>query len=218
MMRVVLSTPLVLNRLDRDTRPYNFLLCPLIDSVVGFPSGVDRERFTLIAPFTKDRGAWRSLMCVNVCDGKRFTLAMEQDARASKAVPQTLEYVLRLYLRHAEAKSLAPDGSPSSGDTRGVLLRASIQVGDMLYVGKETDRRWEHGEDLSLVQFRVQEYRPAGGMVVADPSLRARLTSLAMRALMRRTGLSQHTLEATREGRHVRRMTLQRVIAALGCG
>jgi len=79
MMRVVLSTPLVLDRLNRGTRPYNFLLCPLVDTVVGYPKGIDPSQFTLIAPFTKDRDAWLDLTCVNVYDGKTFTLALEQD-------------------------------------------------------------------------------------------------------------------------------------------
>ena len=36
-----------------------------------------------------------------------------------------------------------------------------------------------------------------------------------MRVLMRKTGLSQHTLEAIRHGRKVRHTTLQRLITAL---
>jgi hypothetical protein len=36
-----------------------------------------------------------------------------------------------------------------------------------------------------------------------------------MRELMRMTGLSQHTIEAIRAGKPVRRATLQRVISAL---
>jgi hypothetical protein len=40
-MRVVLSTPLLLDRLNEGTRPYNFLLCPLLDTGVGLPIGVD---------------------------------------------------------------------------------------------------------------------------------------------------------------------------------
>jgi hypothetical protein len=30
MMRVTLSTPPVLDRLNRETRPYNFLFCPIV--------------------------------------------------------------------------------------------------------------------------------------------------------------------------------------------
>ena len=92
-MRVVLSTPLVLARLNRDTRPYNFLFCPLVDSVVGYPRGIDRDQFTLIAPFTKDRERWLELPCINACDGTRFALALNQDLNSTKVVPQTFGYV-----------------------------------------------------------------------------------------------------------------------------
>lgn len=215
MMRVVLSTPLLLDRLNRGTRPYNFLLCPLVDAVVGYPKGVDRNQFTLIAPFTRDRDAWLRLSCINACDGKRFVLALQQDARGSKVIPQTYGYVLRLYPYHAESKSVGPDGSPCSERTRGFLQRASITAGHHHFVGKETDRRWEYGEDLSLLQFKVMEYRPAGRMTVADRALRDKVAASGVRALIRRTGLSQHTLEAIRRGLPVRRATLQRIIAAL---
>ena len=215
MMRVVLSTPLLLERLNRGTRPYNFLLCPLVDAVVGYPKGIDRNRFTLITSFTKDRDAWLRLPCVNICDGKTFDLSLEQDARGSKVIPQTYGYVLRLYPFHAESKSLAPDGSPCSARTRGLLQRASITAGHRHFVGKETDRRWEYGEDLSLLHFKTMEYRPVGRMAVADCALRETVAASGVRTLIRKTGLSQHTLEALRRGQRVRNTTIQRVLAAL---
>ena len=215
MMRIVLSTPLLLNRINRGTRPYNFLLCPLVDAVVGYPKDVDRNQCTLIAPFTKDRNAWARLSCINVCDGKRYELALEQDARSSKIIPQTYGYVLRLYPFHAESKSLSPDGSPCSARTRGLLQRTSITAGQRHFVGKETDRRWEYGEELSLLQFKVMEYCPAGRMTVADRALRKRVANAGVRSLMRNTGLSQHTLEAVRHGRKVRHTTLQRLMRVL---
>jgi len=78
------------------------------------------------------------------------------------------------------------------------------------FVGKETDR-WEYGEALSVGHFKAMEYRPAGGMTVADPALRARIVSSGIRPTMRRTGLSQHTLEAVLRGHRVRRTTLRRL-------
>jgi hypothetical protein len=215
MMRVVLSTPLVLDRLNHGTRPYNFLFCPLVDTVVGYPKGIDRNQFTLIAPFTKDGDAWLDLSCVNACDGKEFALALQQDLDCSKVVPQTFGYVLRLYPLHPESKSLAPDGTPCEERSVGLLLRASVTAGHQHYVGKETDRRWEYGEDLSLGQFKVMEYRPAGGMVIPDRAIRARIASTGLRATMRRTELSQHTIEAVLKGRRVRRATLHRLATKL---
>src|SRR6266446_760284 len=59
---------------------------------------------------------------------------------------------------HPEAKSLAPDGTLCKGDTRGLLKRAHIVAGELRYVGKETDRKWEEGDDISVLEFKTTEY------------------------------------------------------------
>jgi len=208
MMRIVLSTPHVLHRLNRSTRPYNFLLCPLIDTVTGYPAGVDPNHFTLITPFTKHREEWTDAECINVCDGKSYRIAPCQSNKLDKVIPQTFGYVLRLYRYHPESKSLAPDGTPCLANTCGLLQRSSVTAVKQRYVGKETDRRWEQGEDLSLVHFTPVEYSPLGKVVVADAALLSEMTKHAMRELMRKTGLSQHTLEAIRRSKPVRSRTL----------
>jgi len=76
------------------------------------------------------------------------------------------------------------------------------------YIGKETDRRWEQGDDLSLVSFTPVEYSPSGKMAVADAALLTEMAKHPMREMMRKTGLSQHTLEAIRRGQNVRHRTL----------
>src|SRR5678815_5032724 len=96
------------------------------------------------------------------------------------------------------SKSLAPDGSPCVARTRGVLQRASVIAGQQHFVGKETDRRWEFGDDLSVLRSKSMEYRPR--TTVADATLRKQVEAAGVRALMRTTGLSQHTLEAVRGG------------------
>jgi hypothetical protein len=153
MMRVTLSTPVVLDRINRRTRPFSFLFCVLVDPA-GYPAGLHRDQCTLIAPFSKHREQWMQLPCVNVQDGREYRLAIQQTPRLDRVVPQTFGAILRLYLLHPESKSLAPDGSPCSMHMRGLLRRASIVAGAHRHVGKETDRRWQHGEDLSLLQFQ----------------------------------------------------------------
>jgi hypothetical protein len=214
MMRIVLSTPYVLGRLDYSTRPFNFLFCPLIDPVAGYAVNVDPDNCTLITAFTKDRKRWAQAECINVRDGKRYRLALTQSSKLDKLIPQTFGYILRLYLCHPEAKSLAPDGTTCAADTRGLLKRASINAGELRFVGKETDRRWTEGEDLSLLTFTAIEYLPSG-KVAADPTLKDEIASAGLRELMRETGLSQHTIEAIRAGKAVRRKTLQRVVQFL---
>jgi hypothetical protein len=191
-----------------DRLPFTFLLCPLIDTVAGYPAGVDPNHFTLITPFTKQRERWLEAECINVCDGKIYRLAASQSAKLDKAIPQTFGYVLRLYPYHPESKSLAPDGTPCSATTRGLLQRAHVAAGKFRYVGKETDRRWEQGEDLSLTTFSPVEYSASGKMAVADAPLLEELSKRPMREMMRKTGLSQHTLEGIRNGKAVRSRTL----------
>src|SRR6266849_5634619 len=138
MMRIVLSTPHVLGRLNYLTRPHNFLFCPLIDPVAGYPANVDPNNCTPITAFTKDRKRWTHAECINIRDGKHYQLALVQGKNLNKLIPQTFGYVLRLYLCHPEAKSLAPDGTTCGADTCGLLKRASIHAGELRYVGKET--------------------------------------------------------------------------------
>jgi hypothetical protein len=118
-----------------------------------------------------------------------------------------------MYPYREESKSLTSDGSPCVARTRGVLQRASVIAGQQHFVGKETDRRWEFGDDLSVLRSKSMEYRPR--TTVADAKLRERVRASGVRTLMRATSLGQHTLEAIRVGKRVRSATIQRVLAAL---
>ncbi|MGA2077172.1 MAG: hypothetical protein ABSH52_27080 [Terriglobia bacterium] len=183
MMRIVVSTPHVLARLKYLTQPYNFVFCPLIDRVGGYPANVDPNNFTPVTAFTRDRGRWSCAECINVHDGKVYRLALRQTTKLDKLIPQTFGYILRLYFCHPESKSLAPDGTACVAGTHGLLKRASIVAGKLRYVGKETDRRWEPGEDLSLFTFKPIEYVPSG-KVTADPTLRYEMAKRGLRELM----------------------------------
>ena len=160
-------------------------------------ANVDLKNFTPITAFTCKRERWLGAECTNVRDGKVYRLALQQNTKLDRLVPQTFGCILRLYLCHPESKSLAPDGTSCQASTRGLLKRTSVTAGQLRYVGKETDRRWELGEDLSLLTFKPIEFVPSG-KVVADQTSRDEIAKQGMRELMRKTGLSQHTIEAIR--------------------
>jgi hypothetical protein len=42
--------------------------------------------------------------------------------------------------------------------TRALLQRAHVTAGELRYVGKETDRKWEEGDDFSVLEFKTTEY------------------------------------------------------------
>jgi hypothetical protein len=69
--------------------------------------------------------------------------------------------VVREYRWHPEAKSLGPDGSKCKARTAGLLKRTPvIAAREFATIGKETNRRWEREEDISLLESDVIEYRP----------------------------------------------------------
>lgn len=105
-------------------------------------------------------------------------------------------------------KSLAPDGTPCSGTTQGLLQRATINVGKIVPVGKETDRRWEQGEDPSMMDSEIYTYEELRKMVVLDVSERKRLSAIGVRRLMRESKLSQAPVSKAIRGEPVRRQTL----------
>jgi hypothetical protein len=216
MMRIAMSTPHVLERLNRATRPYNFVFCPLIDSVAGYPVGVDPEHFTLMTPFTKKLLAWLNADYINIYDGKHYEMALEQTPRLDKVIPQTFGYILRLYPLHPESKSLAPDGTPCIGNTRGLLQRAHVIAARPRYIGKETDRKWDHGEGLTLLTFSPTEFDAVGRMVKADGALIKKLAAVPVKEVVRKTGIDRNTVRKILRGSPVRRATLQRVAFALG--
>ena len=72
------------------------------------------------------------------------------------------------YQEHPEAKSLAPDGAPCEANTNGLLRRGHIVAGEFRYVGKETDRKWEEGDDLSVLEFKTTEYGRARRIVASE--------------------------------------------------
>ena len=82
----------------------------------------------------------------------------EKNPPADVVFPSNFGRLLIEYQEHPEAKSLAPDGTLCKGDTRGLLRRAHIVAGELRYIGKETDPKWEEGDDISVLEFKTTEY------------------------------------------------------------
>jgi hypothetical protein len=169
MMRMTMSTPNVMRHNRPDwLAPFNFFLFPLISDLDGYPAGYDKSNFNFIIPFESDRSRWKSLRGVNLRDERILRLSTYPTLNRSTVVPETFRIILNQYLRHPDAKSLAPGRTACVWNTVGLLKRASIFAKDMIPIGKETDRHWEQGEDPSLVDFKVKEFRKNRKMAVAE--------------------------------------------------
>ena len=83
-------------------------------------------------------------------------------------------------------------------------------------IGKESDKHWEEGEDLSLLDFKTVEYKRKGNAVATDEQL-AGIAKVPKRELMRR-GINQHTLEKICRREPVRAAKLAQCIRMIECG
>ena len=196
MMKLTLSTPHhALKNLAKGplTRPNNFMMLPQISQSL-LPQNVDREKFTLITPFSSKREQWMKSKCINVHDRKSPVYELAEEYDGFRAVPKNFFMLLNAYQNHPEAKSLGPDGNSCDSKTRGLLQRAHIIANwPPIYIGKESDRHWEEGDDLSLLDFKAVQYARKGNAIANDDQLE-QITNIPKRELMRR-GVNQHTLE-----------------------
>lgn len=119
-------------------------------------------------------------------------------------IPDSFRIILNKYLKKPETKSLAPDRTPCVATTRGLLRRAKIVVGRLIPVGKETDRRWEHGDEPSMLDLKIHVYEKQRKMCVADPSERKAWSAIGVSSLMRKSGLHQKTVYKILAGDPVR--------------
>jgi hypothetical protein len=146
-----------------------------------------------ITPMETDRRKWWSLKGINLFGGQSYQIAMSPTGRQNKVIPESFRIILRQYLAKPEVKSLAPDGTPCTGTTQGLLRRTKIVAGRVIPVAKETDRRWEQGEDPSTLDSKIHVYETPRNVCVADPSERKTWSAIGVRRLMREASLSQKT-------------------------
>jgi hypothetical protein len=183
MMKVTLSTPHhALQNLGKCdlTRPHNFMMMPKI-APFGYPPGINPAdpHFTLITRFTDVREEWIKLECINIhdCESPTYRLKFDYTDDGISVSPVNFYQLAESYQNHPEAKSLGPDGKSCEFDTCGLLKRAHIVAGEHIPIGKESDRHWEEGEDISLLEFKARG-------VVSSGSSHVGLFSIGLRQRM----------------------------------
>jgi hypothetical protein len=197
MMRLTITTCNVLEMLGewKIARPYNFLLLPMVDPVLGVAfHRQSNEKVLLVCAFSSKQEQWFDLECVNVHDGKKYKMLNCKKANGTISYnvvfPSQFAHLLIQYQRHPEAKSLAPDGTPCSADTRGLLKRAHVVAGEIRYVGKETDRKWEEGDEISVLEFAATEYGRKG-KVIASMDVKATISRIGINKCARESGFDR---------------------------
>ena len=63
-------------------------------------------------------------------------------------------------------------------------------AGDIRYVGKETDRKWEEGDEISILEFSTTEYGRKG-KVVATKEIKTKIRSIGINKCARESGFDR---------------------------
>jgi hypothetical protein len=63
-------------------------------------------------------------------------------------------------------------------------------VGDIRYVGKETDRKWEEGGEISLLEFSASEYGRRG-KVIAGEEVKVAIQGIGINRCARDSGFDR---------------------------
>src|SRR5579864_4916232 len=197
MMRLTITTYNVLEMLGEweIARPYNFLLLPMVDPVFGIAfQRQSNEKVLLVCPFSSKQEEWFALDCVNVHNGKKYRMLNCKKTNGNVpynvVFPSQFAHLIIQYQQHPEAKSLAPDKTPCIADTKGLLKRAHVIAGEIRYVGKETDRKWEEGDEISVLEFAATEYGRKG-KVVATEDVKAQIANIGINKCARESGFDR---------------------------
>jgi hypothetical protein len=220
MMRLTITTYNVLGMLGEweVARPYNFILLPMVDPTFGHAFYKrTNEKVLLVAAFSSKQERWFGMKCENIHSGKKYKMVdctKIENPPHNVVFPSQFARLLIEYQEHPEAKSLAPDGTPCESDTTGLLQRAHIVAGEFRYIGKEADRKWEEGDDISVLEFKTTEYGRAK-KVVADIAIADKIRAIGIRKTLKLTKMSQHTIEKLLRGEPVKRKTHEHVLKAI---
>ena len=111
----------------------------------------------MVAPYTKDARQWTKLRWTDVYSGEAFGITTGSAAFSDKAARvQSYGDVIARYRTHPEAKSLGPDRKPCGKQTVGLLQRRPVTLGELVHIGKETNRLEEVEQELIHDRDEVQ--------------------------------------------------------------
>ena len=216
MMRTTVSTPAVLGLLKGFTKPFDFVHVPLLFPNL-YPAGKNPSSFGLIMPFSKHRSEWLNTKATDTHSGKQYSICLlDPKGRTKKIEVKCYGNILGAYREHPEAKFLGSDGEPCNKLTRGLLGRSHIVANRHRYIGKETSRRREQGDDPSMVDFQCAEY--SDGKTVADQELRKRILEIGIRKTARATKTDSKTIMLISRGERVKPSTLAQVLEFISKG
>ena len=182
-------------------QPFDFLLSCHVRQF-GYPSGVDPEKFHLVAMYEPDPSRWLAMPWIDQYTGKQYRITTQgfHGGRDTARV-KTYGDVLGEYAFHPGSKSADAKGQPSGKQTIGLLQRRHIRVGQIINIGKESNKLEEiEAGTVHSAQIVYTEY-PDPRREEWQTKILPILRRFPMRVLMRLTNKSRSMLKRTLAGR-----------------
>jgi len=187
----------------------------------GHPRGVDPERFHPIAPYEVDPTRWVKMLWTDQYTGEQYRITTEGFHRSRrKARVKTYGDVLNEFEFHPGSKSADSHGTPSGKQTIGLLQRRHIRVGQIIYIGKESNRVEEAEAGTIHSTQAVYTQYPDPRRDEWESKVLPALRRFPVRVLVRLTNKSPSMLKRTLAGTSVprgrNRVLLQAALRKIG--
>lgn len=207
--RVTITSPGILQPLSAlneekkysdQIKPFNFLLTCHV-SPLGHPVGANPEKFHLISPFESNSRNWLKMPWIDQYSGKDFKITTQKNCSSrTTARVNTYGDILEEYAHHPESKCADEHGNTCDKQTIGLLYRRHVRIGEVVCIGKESNKLEE--VDAGLIHSADGVYT-----VYSDPTrdswertIRPKLRKMPLSVLMAETGISRRALIKARKG------------------
>ena len=224
--RVTITSPRILDALaalnegkkySDQIKPFNFLLTCHV-SPFGHPLGANPEKFHLIAPFETNPKKWLQMNWIDQYSGNNFRITTEKNLISrTTALVKTYGDVIEDYAHHPESKCADEQGNVCDRQTTGLLYRRYVRIGEIISIGKESNKLEEVDAALIHSADNVYTVYPDQKRDSWERVIRPKLKAIPLSLLMKETGLSRRMLIKARNGQarpHARNQKL--IFHALG--
>lgn len=207
--RVTITSPGILEPLAQlntgkkypdQTKPFNFLLTCHVNPF-GHPFGTNPEKFHLIAPFEFNSRKWLEMFWTDQYSGKQFKISTQKNS-SSRATARVNTYgdIVADYAHHPESKCADEHGNTCDQQTTGLLFRRHVRIGEIIPIGKESNKLEE--VDAGLVHSAANVYTTYPDLKRDnwERTVRPKLQAIPLHVLIKETGLSRRMLIKARQG------------------
>ena len=169
---------------------------------LGYPVGTDPEHFHLIAPFDPDPRNWMKTAWIDQYSGNSYRIITSvHNVTRQTARVKTYGEVLQEYEFHAEAKCAEVEGQPCGKQTCGLLQRLHVQIDQIRYIGKESNRLADVESGTVHSESSVYTDYPDPRRDEWQRKIVPALREISLSNLQAKTGLSRRMLIDARTGR-----------------